>query len=81
MIRTQVQFTDEQARRLRRVANKEGVSIAELVRRCVAQTLGDDEQQLEEAYARAAAVIGAFQDPHGGSVAEEHDEHLDEAFR
>lgn len=81
MIRTQVQFTDEQARRLRRVASKEGVSVAELVRRCVVRVLDDDEQRLEEAYARAASVIGAFQDPRGGSVAEDHDKHLDEAFR
>lgn len=81
MIRTQVQFTDEQARRLRRAASREGISVAELVRRCVVQALGDDEQQLQAAYARAASVIGAFLDPQGGPVAEDHDHYLDEAFR
>lgn len=35
MIRTQVQFTESQMRDLRRMAEKEGVSVAEVVRRSV----------------------------------------------
>ena len=34
MIRTTIQLTEEQSRRLRKMATDEGVSLSELIRRC-----------------------------------------------
>jgi hypothetical protein len=79
MIRTQIQLTEEQARRLRRAARAQGVSMAEVVRRCIDQGLAVAERG--ERYARAAGLVGAFED-RGGTrrVAEEHDRYLGDAF-
>jgi hypothetical protein len=46
MIRTQIQLTEEQARRLKAMAAERGTSVAELIRQGV-----DDLLQLAEAYA------------------------------
>lgn len=77
MLRTQVQLTDEQLRRVRRVARRDGVSLAEVVRRCI--DVGLREQSREELYARAAELVGAFEDPEGlRDLSRRHDEVLDE---
>lgn len=57
MIRTQIQLEERQAAALRRLAAEQGVSIAELIRRAV------DESLLHRAdgqtrYRRAVAVLG-----------------------
>lgn len=80
MLRTQVQLTDEQLRRVRQVARREGVSLAEVVRRCI--DAGLREQSREGLYARAAALVGAFEDPESlCDLASRHDEYLDELSR
>jgi hypothetical protein len=81
MVRTQIQLTDELALKLRRAARAAGVSMAEMVRRCL--ELGLEEQGTDRAarYARAAAVIGAFRDREdAAAVSSEHDAYLDRAF-
>lgn len=81
MIRTQIQLTEEQARRLRRAAQREGTSVAEIVRRCVERGLGDELSETAERYARALRVVGKFRDKEGRrDVSVAHDEHLDGAF-
>lgn len=81
MIRTQVQFTEEQARKLRRLARDRGVSVAEFVRRCVDGALREDGGGREALVARAMSVVGAFRDVAGATdVAARHDDYLDEAF-
>jgi hypothetical protein len=41
MIRTQIQLTEQQVRRLRAQAREQGVSLAEMIRRCVDKALAD----------------------------------------
>ena len=84
MVRTQVQLTPEQHRRLKRWAQQRGISLSEAVRRCVAQQL-DAEQGAPDRAAlvrEAVQVAGTYQDPEGATdVAREHDQHLYDAFR
>jgi hypothetical protein len=81
MVRTQIQLTEEQARRLRRAAREAGVSMAEMVRRCLERGLEEAGSTRRERYARAEHLIGAFWDRGGATnVSTDHDEYLDEAF-
>ncbi|MGH7322704.1 MAG: CopG family transcriptional regulator [Candidatus Rokuibacteriota bacterium] len=84
MVRTQIQLTEEQYRRLRRWAKEIGVSLSEAVRRCVADRLTreDGAPSRDERVRAALAVCGKFRDPKNASrVAPEHDRYLDEAYR
>ena len=81
MVRTQIQLTTEQARRLRKIAREEGISLAEVVRRCVDRALETDRLDRDALYARAAGIVGRYPDREAAvDVAEEHDRYLDEAF-
>lgn len=81
VIRTQIQLSEEQVRKLRRAARREGVSMAEAIRRLVDRGLGDEEADRARLYDRAAATVGRFRDRRGAKdVAKEHDAYLDEAF-
>ena len=61
MIRTQIQLTDEQSKRLKAMASDEGVSVAELIRRSVDQyTQGHQQPDREELIRRSFAVIGKY---------------------
>ncbi len=80
MIRTQVQLADAQVRKLRRIAKQQGVSVAELVRRCIERGI-DDLPGSPDRYARASRLIGKFRDRYGKKdVSEAHDVYLDEVF-
>ena len=84
MVRTQVQLTEEQHRRLRRWTRQLGVSLSEAVRRCVADRLARDEASLsrDERIRAALALAGKYRDPEGRRrVAEEHDRYVAEAYR
>ena len=62
MVRTQIQLTERQARELKRMAAREGVSMAEVVRRAVDAKIheGASEVPWEERVRRALAVMGKF---------------------
>ena len=45
MVRTQIQLTEEQARRLKALAAEQGVSMAELIRRSVDTVLNGERRQ------------------------------------
>jgi hypothetical protein len=82
MVRTQIQLTEEQARRLRAWAAENGVSLAEAIRRSVDRMLSDTTADLEARYARAATVIGSLEDPEGATdISTHHDRYLDKSFR
>ena len=82
MLRTQIQLTEEQHRLLRAEAHREGVSIAEVVRQCVVRFFQEERPDRGMLYARAADLVGKFDDPHEATdLAKRHDEYLDEAFR
>ena len=84
MVRTQIQLTEEQHRDLKRWALRRGISLAEAVRRCVAERLAEEEAAAtpEQALREAAAVFGKYADPEGVSnVGRDHDRYLGPAYR
>jgi len=81
MVRVQVRLTERQARKLRAGARKHGISVAELIRRCVETALSSDKVSRAELYSRAARLAGKFVDRRGANdLARRHDAYLDEAF-
>ena len=81
MLRTQVQLTDEQHRMLRAEAQRHGVSISEVVRRCIVRFFESEHTDRHELFARASALVGAFVDPQSATdISVRHDEYLDEAY-
>ena len=81
MVRTQIQLTERQARALKRMAAREGVSMAEVIRNAVDAKIREGVSGLpwEERIRRAMAVMGKF---HSGlnDVSGRHDHYLAEAF-
>ena len=81
MVRTQIQLTADQARRLRAQARDRGLSLAEVIRRYVEQGLSAEAPNRAALYDRAARVVGRFSDGRGArDVSRQHDRYLDEAF-
>lgn len=80
MVRTQVQFPEEELRELRREAAEEGISVSEAIRRHVAAgrraKLGPSRQ---ERWARARRAIGKF---NSGlpDLGQRHDDYFVEAI-
>ena len=77
MIRTQIQLSDDQARRLKRLAAQRGVSVAELIREGAERVLADSD--VDERWRRASELVGRYRDP-VPNVAARHDDFLDEAY-
>ena len=81
MVRTQIQLTERQARELKRMAAREGVSMAEVIRNAVDAKIreGVSEVPREERVRRAMAVMGKF---HSGirDLAVHHDKYLAEDY-
>jgi len=77
MIRTQIQLTEKQAKALKALAAKTGVSMAELVRRGVDEVLRSPQVDDDERWKRARAAVGGFRSGHG-DIAENHDRYLAE---
>lgn len=81
MVRTQIQLTEQQARRLRTQAREQGLSLAEVIRRYVEKGLSEAAPDRTALYDRAARVVGRFRDRrNAGDVSNQHDRYLDEAF-
>jgi len=81
MVRTQIQLTEQQARRLRAQARERGVSLAEIIRRCVEKALAEETPNRAALYERAARVVGRFRDRRGArDISAKHDRYLDEAY-
>ncbi len=82
MIRTQIQLTERQARRLRIQAREQGLSLAEIIRRCVDRSLAEESPTRAALYDRAARVVGRFTDLRGArDLSSEHDRYLEDAFK
>jgi predicted DNA-binding protein len=81
MIRTQIQLTEEQARRLRDESRISGESMAGLIRQSIDHYLEERGSAVAGSNSRLSAleVTGRF---HSGrsDVAVKHDDHLDEAY-
>ena len=82
MVRTQVQFTDEQIRSLRRLSTTTGRSVADLVREGVDRYItATNPPDMEERKRRALRALGKFRSSGRGDVSTRHDHYLAEAFR
>jgi hypothetical protein len=80
MIRTQVQFTDAQMRKLKRLAAERGVSLAALIREGVDLLVrGTPEDGETGRRQRALAAAGRFHSDRT-DLAIEHDRYLGDAF-
>ena len=79
MVRTQIQLQERQARQLKEAARLEGVSMSEMVRRCVELALPTLVPQQAARYAHARAAVGALA-AGAHDLAEAHDVHLEQAF-
>ena len=77
MVRTQIQLSERQLRRLKAIAQQQGVSVAELIRRAIDAKLLADENDIRT---RALQVVGQFADT-ASDVSTEHDRYLAEAFQ
>jgi hypothetical protein len=77
MVRTQIQLTEEQVARLRRLALSRGLSIAALIREAVDRL--EEDAEGDARWRRSLSVVGKYR---GGSenVAEDHDEFLVDAY-
>ena len=79
--RNQVQLSEVQLRKVRAMARRDRVSVAEAIRRCVDTAIGEDPDcGLEERYARASRLVGAFTVWRSKDLATRHDKSLDEAY-
>jgi Arc/MetJ-type ribon-helix-helix transcriptional regulator len=79
MIRTQIQITPKQARALKRIAAREGRSMAEVIRISLdALIRSEGLKDQEELRKKAAACAGKLSAPE--NMAENHDEYLAEAY-
>ena len=80
MVRTQIQLTEEQLHQLRRAARAQGVSVAEIVRRCIDRAIDQEIPGRRSDYDRASRLVGAFEDREGaGDVSARHDAYLERA--
>jgi hypothetical protein len=79
MIRTQIQLSESQLRRLKAAAAARGVSLAELVRRGVDVLLAAGAR--EAGWKRLGSAVGSCRDRSGArDVARRHDRYLAEAW-
>lgn len=80
MVRTQIQLTEEQSKRLKELARRDNISMAEVIRRSVDRYIAQRQGiSTEERKRRLLSVagIGASGDSDLGS---EHDRYLTKAF-
>lgn len=81
MIRTQIQLTEEQARRIKKLAQESGLSMAEMIRRGTERLLNESPRESRgELRARAKAAIGRFESGIQ-NTSERHDEAVADAYQ
>ena len=81
MVRTQIQLTEQQMRKLRARARERGLSLAEVIRRCIDFAFADEINDRAALYERAARIIGRFPDKGGATdLGRKHDAYLEKAF-
>jgi len=80
MVRTQVYFSEEQHRALRRAARREGISMTALLRRMVERELVGRTARPDYSKDAIMAFVG-LGSTEPDDISERHDEALDEAFR
>ena len=83
MVRLQIQLEPAQHRQVRQRAKRLGVSVSEVIRRCVSEGLNAEiASRADDRAHRALAAAGKHADPQGSTrTAAEHDAALAEALR
>lgn len=82
MLRTQIQVTEEQNRRLRVFAERRGLSLSEAIRIGIDRLLEEESMDRREMYALADALIGKLEDlERADDLGEDHDDYLEEAYQ
>jgi len=79
MVRTQIQLTEEQAKRLREIALESHDSIASLIRQAVDQFLLSGKRDRSDLFRIAESVVGKYKSDND-DISVEHDQYLDEDF-
>jgi len=80
MVRTQIQLTEAQVRVIKEIARRDGVSMAEVIRRSIDRTIKDESiDDVDERRRRALSVVGRFHD-NRGDVSIRHDDYLAEIY-
>jgi len=81
MIRTQIQLTEEQAERLKKMAAKRHLSVANLIRQAV-NTLIKSNTAIEDAERRKRAIAASGRFRSGlTDLSTAHDKYLSEAYK
>jgi hypothetical protein len=81
VIRTQIQLTEEQAGKAKRLAAERGVSMAEVIRELIDRAPERDDRAERIARALAAVKRGGFRDREGKTdVSLRHDEYLADIY-
>jgi hypothetical protein len=79
MIRTQIQLTDEQAKRLRELSAAGRESVAALIRKAVDQFIVAGNPDRSALYRQAEAIVGKYKSD-SGDISIHHDRYLEEDF-
>ena len=81
MVRTQIQLTETESEALKEAARRAGLSVAELIRRCVDRFLDEMSRSAPQQTGRLSAleIIGRFHSD-VTDVSLRHDDYLDEAY-
>ena len=76
MIRTQIQLTENQAARLKAVAARRGISMAEVIRQAVdAAVTSADDRDPDARYEQARRIAGRYRSG-SSDVSSRHDDYL-----
>jgi metal-responsive CopG/Arc/MetJ family transcriptional regulator len=79
MIRTQVQFTEEQYKKLKEMSQSNHKSLSAIIRQAVDQLLLTRKPDRSALYRHAGAVVGKY-NADKTDIAVKHDQYLVEAF-
>lgn len=77
MVRTQIQLTEDQAKALKKVAARRGVSMAEVIRESVERII--EESERKEKWQRALAIVGRYRSGLA-DISVDHDKYLAEEY-
>lgn len=81
MIRTQIQFTEDQWKALKKMAASRHISVAEIVRQSVEQMLRSPDNRTIDEYQRLAVEIVGKYGSGISDVSTNHDRYLGESYR
>ena len=79
MIRTQIQLTDEQVKRLRELSATSRESLAALIRKAVDQFIVSGIPDRSALYRQAESIVGKYKSD-TEDISIHHDRYLEEAF-